>query len=226
MSGWSKARKIILIVILILAVIVGGGFYWAKKQVNNLVSEAENVPRQSVKQSIDEWFKLPTGSSNTAGEAAKEAQDGGEALNGSSSGNEEGNSSSSTESSQSSALTGTDGQKFNQITDKYKSQLIALNGEYESRISGLLATAQSEYSTRKKNGSQSDVAALAKKYYGTGKALEAECDGKVYAVINNMESELKRNNLPTSIVGQVRTGYEKEKNDRRKYYMGKALKYL
>ena len=217
MASWSKARKIILVVLLVLAVIVSGGCYWAKKQVNNLISEAENIPRQSVEQSINEWFKMPTVPSDTAGKATQETQ-------GSGSGNTEG--SSQSQNSVQEVPTGTDSQKFEQITNKYKRKLIDLDREYESRISDLLASAQSEYRTQKKSGYQSDVFALAKKYLGTGKALEAECDGKVYAVINDMESELERNNLPTAIVGQVRTGYEKEKNDRRKYYTGKALKYL
>ena len=236
MAGWSKTRKIILVVVLLIAVIVAGGCYWAKKQVNDLVSDAENVPRQSVEQAIDKWFKLPTGSANTTGEANPEAQgsgedlnsSGGEELNGSGS---EGNSGSTegsghNQSSPSPVLTAVEAQKYEQISNKYKSKLIALNGEYEGRISGLLSSAQAEFNSQKSSGSQSGAIALAKKYTSAAKVLEGECDKKVYAVINQMEGELKGNNLPTAVVGQVRAGYEVTKNERRKFYMGKALKYL
>ena len=227
MSGWSKARKIILVVVLVLVFIVGGGFFWAKKQVNNLVSEAENVPRKSVNQAIDEWFNssdgIAVGEANQEAQGNEEVSSDPEKTEGNSSGNTDG--SSQSQNSEPLVMTGIDAQKYEQIKNRYKSKLITLNREYEGRISGLLNSAQAELQSQNNSGSQGTVA-LAKKYTGAAKALEGECDSKVYAVISDMESELKRNNLPTGIIGQVRTGYEKEKNDRRNFYLGKALKYL
>ncbi|WP_066634926.1 hypothetical protein [Desulfolucanica intricata] len=218
-----RTLKILLILFALLFVVITGGWLWIRAQINDLVSNTDNTKMPFNQNSIEEWFESTTDSQeiNTIREHENAGNDGldtpnlklGGSLN------------SQTDITNKEQVYPKD-QKLQQIKNKYKSKLISLQGEYENRLNGLLETAKAEYRVVKEGGSNSEVAVLAQKYIGAGRALEADCDRKFNTIVNNMEAELKRNGLSTDIVQTVRQGYEQAKSERRKYLMGKALKYM
>lgn len=242
MSGWSKARKLFLTLFLVTVIALTGGWLWFKAQMEELVSNAENANPPSAEMSVEEWLDLSTspslaekdaegteGNIDNSGQGllATKHEPAAEGAGGSpgSTGQKPMTTNQQSKTPQPEQVD-SQAQKLDQIKNKYKAELVKLQGEYEARLGGLLSSAEAEYRALKGSGSKAEIVALAQKYMGAGKALEAECNGKFYAVVNNMEAELKRNGLPTDIVNSVRAGYEGAKNERRKYLLGKAFNYM
>lgn len=60
---------------------------------------------------------------------------------------------------------------------------------------------------------------IVSKYMGKANALLSECDGKVNAVMEKLKTQLEKNGMETSIIGEINTSYENEKALKKAYYM-------
>lgn len=108
-----------------------------------------------------------------------------------------------------------------EIENNLRQKLASLQGEYNSRINGLIASAKQEYiqiATGQKSGSKS---ALARKYLGLANQLEAECDARVYAAIAYAEEQLAMYGYHSNVTDQARAAYQQAKKARRQYLMSK-----
>lgn len=100
------------------------------------------------------------------------------------------------------------------IEQKYIDRLQSIGSGYEARINSLLSSAVIEYQAAREDDPNADVSALAEQYLSAGRALEAECDAKMYAILGEFESELRANSLPVAAAFRARSTYEAEKSSR------------
>ena len=57
------------------------------------------------------------------------------------------------------------------------------------------------------------------RYIGRANALLTECDGKVNAIMSNLEQRLKAENMDTELVDKIGSSYEEEKALKKAYYI-------
>lgn len=100
------------------------------------------------------------------------------------------------------------------IEQKYTDRLQSVGSGYEARINSLLSSAVIEYQAAKEGDPNADVSALAEQYLSAGRALEAECDARMYAILGEFENELRANSLPVDAAIRARSTYEAEKSSR------------
>lgn len=100
------------------------------------------------------------------------------------------------------------------IEQDYMSRLESLAHSYEGRLNGLLAAAWIELNAAKKADPNADIRPLVNKYYAAGKALEAECDSRVYSLLDAFEGDLRSNSLPADAAVKARQTYESRKQNR------------
>lgn len=96
----------------------------------------------------------------------------------------------------------------------YISRLQTIASGYESRLNDLAAAAAKEYKAAIEADPGADISPIAGRYYADGKALEAECDARVYPLLEAFESELKANSFPIDKAVQARETYEARKSAR------------
>jgi len=101
-----------------------------------------------------------------------------------------------------------------QIEQKYTDRLQSVGSSYEGRLNSLVASAINEYRTAKKADPNADLSPIANKYYAQGKAIEAECDSKMYAIMDAFESELRANSFPVDTAVRARATYDATKSSR------------
>ncbi|TEB08149.1 hypothetical protein Psch_01704 [Pelotomaculum schinkii] len=101
-----------------------------------------------------------------------------------------------------------------QIEQKYTARLQSTGSSYESRLNSLLASAAGDYQAAKKADPNAGITPLTNKYYAAGQALEAECDAKMYAILDAFENELRANSLPVDAAVRARAAYDAAKSDR------------
>ncbi|TEB15095.1 hypothetical protein Psfp_02414 [Pelotomaculum sp. FP] len=101
-----------------------------------------------------------------------------------------------------------------QIEQKYTARLQSTGSSYEGRLNSLLASAVADYQAAKKADPNADITPLTNKYYAAGQALEAECDAKMYAILDAFENELRANSLPVDAAVRARAAYDAAKSDR------------
>jgi len=101
-----------------------------------------------------------------------------------------------------------------QIEQDYLARLQSTASGYEARLNGLVSAAWLEYTAAKKENPNLDLRPLANKYYSAGKSLEAECDSRVYALLESFESDLLANSFPADAARQARQEYEARKRAR------------
>lgn len=108
-----------------------------------------------------------------------------------------------------------------EIENNLKQKLSALQGEYNGKLGGLIASAKGEYrqiASGQKSGSKSQ---LAEKYLGLAKSLEAQCDARVYAAIAIAENDLQKYGYRSDIMGNARQEYQQQKKERRRQLLSK-----
>lgn len=110
-----------------------------------------------------------------------------------------------------------------EIETRYINQLQETALSYEGKLNTLIACGWSEYQASRNQGQKQSVLSLAKKYIGKGNALEAECDARFYAILNDFKSELVFNSLPTTTAEAAGKEYEKAKASRKRQLLVKAL---
>lgn len=101
-----------------------------------------------------------------------------------------------------------------EIEERYVSELQSLASSYEHKLNMLASAALMEYNSLKKEKPGADTGPLISKYYIAGKELEAQCDSKVYSLLEAFENELKSNSLPTDAAAAARQTYEARKKNR------------
>ena len=101
-----------------------------------------------------------------------------------------------------------------QIEQKYTERLQSTGSSYEGRLNSLLASAAGDYQAAKKADPNADITPLTQKYYAAGQALQAECDTKMYAILDAFENELRANSLPVDAAVRARAAYDAAKSNR------------
>jgi|LSQX01.3.fsa_nt_gb hypothetical protein len=109
------------------------------------------------------------------------------------------------------------------IVDKYTAKFYALRNVALSNINSLISQALNEYNNTSDNKKSSEKVSLGYKYLRLGRSLEKEIDAKFNSILNDMRSELKKYNLPTSSVNEAQKTYDVEKSERRSYLIDKAF---
>lgn len=111
--------------------------------------------------------------------------------------------------------------RYTQIVGSYRDDFNAMKNTYDGKLNHLISEAVKEYHANKNNKDFS-AKATAEKYIARGRALENECDGKFYAKLAALESELKAESLPTWVVEQADKAYQAQKEAQRKQILRKA----
>jgi hypothetical protein len=83
----------------------------------------------------------------------------------------------------------------------------------------MLNQAGEEYKSLKEKDGSSAVKEIAEKYISKAAALEAECDSKVYEVLDRLECELREIGSDTSVIDSIEQAYIKEKRLKKSYYL-------
>lgn len=101
-------------------------------------------------------------------------------------------------------------------------QMYVLKSNFVSRLEGLYSQAIADYNAmtpeqRKSNGKQTIV----DRYYSSAASMEAECDGKVSAILSELTTLLKEQGSTTELVDKIKTAYYEEKSLKKAYYINK-----
>ncbi|MEW6698380.1 MAG: hypothetical protein ACOY35_02245 [Bacillota bacterium] len=107
------------------------------------------------------------------------------------------------------------------IEKSLEQKLESLQGEYNSKINGLLAAARKEYTqiqTGQNSGSKTE---LAQKYLNLADGIEDQCDARVYAAIAYAENELAQYGYESDTPQKAREIYQQQKKERRKQLLSK-----
>lgn len=101
------------------------------------------------------------------------------------------------------------------IIASYEPHFTSLSNEAIKRLEALFEEAYNEYELNKKEGTL-DRVKLTAKYIQAGKLLEKQVDYSFYKLLNQMEQELKDNNLSTHIIEEVEATYLADKEEKKK----------
>ncbi|MBR1970505.1 MAG: hypothetical protein IKA17_09140 [Clostridia bacterium] len=115
--------------------------------------------------------------------------------------------------------------KTDELVSNALSELYDLQGAYTARSEALIAQAESEFNSIRKNGMKWAQARthIITKYTPKVSGIQASCDGDVEAIITRLEGELKEIGANLGIVKTMRETYEKEKELKLAYYAGTYL---
>jgi hypothetical protein len=83
----------------------------------------------------------------------------------------------------------------------------------------MLNQAVQEYKSQKETTGSSNAKQIAEKYISRAQALEAECDSKVYGVLEQLECELNENGSDTAVISSIEQAYIKEKRLKKSYFL-------
>ena len=107
----------------------------------------------------------------------------------------------------------TEAEKLEDIIERYEPLFENLQDTATERLENLFQAAITEYNEQKKAGTY-DRFKLTNKYIQAGKLLEKRVDESFYLMLNQMESELKRKELPTEVITEVETAYKETKSEK------------
>ncbi|TWT27863.1 hypothetical protein [Planomicrobium sp. CPCC 101110] len=105
--------------------------------------------------------------------------------------------------------------KVGQIKAEYEAAFENLEKQSTDRLYKLVGIAKNEYLEKKATGQSISYPYFYNKYTAAASELEKQTDQFFYALINDMEKELKANNLPNSITDPYVKEYEKRKDSLR-----------
>ncbi len=104
-------------------------------------------------------------------------------------------------------------------------ELYALQNEFNARAEATIKDGANYYESIKAHPQDANARSQTISHFTpTVRAIEIECDTKVEAVVQKLESDLKSIGEDTSIVGTIRTTYANEKQLKLSYYTNKYLK--
>lgn len=116
--------------------------------------------------------------------------------------------------------------RHRQIALKYKSLFAKLQSEYQAELNNMLKSAKADLERAQKDESAASLAKLALHYLNRGRAMEKECDKRFYSQLKDMEKELRRENMPTGLVGAAEKEYKRMKAQRKEDLMSIAKGYI
>ncbi len=105
------------------------------------------------------------------------------------------------------------------IIKRYEPKIISLENIALERLTTLYTTAMEEYLKQRKEGKVNRTE-LARKYLQAAVRLENNVDAIFYEILDEMEKELKTNQLSTSIISTIKKEYNTAKTEMRKEYLG------
>lgn len=108
-----------------------------------------------------------------------------------------------------------DSAELETIIAKYEPHFISLGETAVTRLEELFEEALKDYD-RQKQAKTLDRLKFSNKYIQAGRLLEKQADQAFYTLLNHMEKELKRKNLPTAIIGEIEETYAKAKEEKKK----------
>lgn len=112
-----------------------------------------------------------------------------------------------------------------EIITKYMAQLYKLQSEFTARAEATISQGDRYYESLKKSQDKATARANTITYFTPiVRGVEAECDGKVEEVIQNLKKELEGIGANTDITGTIRATYANEKQLKLAYYANKYLK--
>ena len=106
------------------------------------------------------------------------------------------------------------------IIDKYEPLFLNLEERSLERLETLFQNAIAEYNERKKTGTY-DRLQLTNKYSQAGRLLEQNVDRSFYLLLNQMETELKRRDLPTGIIKEIESSFIAAKTEKKLELFGR-----
>lgn len=98
-------------------------------------------------------------------------------------------------------------------------KLYGLKAYYLGLLGNLFSQAKQEYNAVK--DSDANLKSVASKYISKAASLESECDSKVYGMLAELESELKKTGGDISVISTIEQAYIKEKRLKKSYYLTK-----
>ena len=107
------------------------------------------------------------------------------------------------------------------IENEYMPKFQSLQSVALGRLDTLYAAAVQEYHARKQAGTLNG-ADFVQKYMQAGNMLQSNMDGQFNSLLNSMQQDLVAHNLPTGIVGQIRSEYNSAKAAKRSQLMSKV----
>ncbi len=105
------------------------------------------------------------------------------------------------------------------IVNLYEPKIRSLENSALNKLNTLYTTAAEEYITQKKEGKVNQTE-LARKYLQAAVRLENNVDAKFYEILAEMEQELKKHQLSTSVISDIKKEYSKKKSEMKKQYLG------
>lgn len=103
-------------------------------------------------------------------------------------------------------------------------KMYSLKAYYIGRLGSLEAEMKSEYMALPADSrGKSAISSILSSHMGEVSALEAECDGKINAIISELKADLSSIGADTSIVSTLQNQYQNEKNLRKSYYVSTYL---
>ena len=115
--------------------------------------------------------------------------------------------------------------KTDELVSNAISKLYDLQTAYSARSEALIAQAENEYNSIRREGKERAEAKahIISKYTPKVRGIQASCDSDVEGVITSLESELKEIGASLGIIKTIRQTYEKEKELKLAYYAGSYL---
>lgn len=94
---------------------------------------------------------------------------------------------------------------------------------YMSRLDGLEAELGAEFEKVASEDKQAEKQRIIAKYTPIIGAWERECDNAVYAIINQIEAELKNSGQDLEMVTKIKEAYKSEKRAKKAYYVSNYM---
>ena len=95
-------------------------------------------------------------------------------------------------------------EKINELV----ARVYLLRSNFTGKINSLVEQAKAEFI----KGGSSNALGLARKYMNLGLGLEAECDGQIEIILQELSEELKKSGGDMSIIDDIKTAYDNEKS--------------
>lgn len=108
----------------------------------------------------------------------------------------------------------TEAEELEDIIARYEPLFENLQVTADDRLDDLFQAAIAEYNDQKAAGTY-DRFKLTNKYIQAGRLLEERVDESFYLMLNQMEAELKRKELPTSIITSIEEAYNETKSEKK-----------
>ncbi len=112
-----------------------------------------------------------------------------------------------------------------EIVERYEHKFESLEERAHERLEDLFEKAMADYHQQKAEGTF-DRFKFVNKYIQAGRLLEKQVDAVFYALLEQMETELKQEDLPTDVVDEAEEKYEEAKKEQHRELFGRMREKL